>query len=79
MGVTSVSQKFEFTKEDFVRWTNNIIIFSTPAVLAFLIALSQGVPLKQAAYALYIALVNAAIDLIRKWYSTTEYKGITDI
>lgn len=55
------------TKEDWKRWAKNILIFSSPLLILFLTELQKGTDVKQAAVLVYAALINAVIDLLRKY------------
>lgn len=59
--------------QDWQRWAKNVFIFSSPAVLVFLIALQSGATVQQAAVALYGAVINAVIDLIKKFQAEVKY------
>lgn len=62
-------KRWSIQKTDEQKWLKNTVIFFAPALIMFLTALANGVPLRQAAYALYLWGLNAAIDLLRKYSS----------
>lgn len=67
-----MSPKNSLSQEDLARWAKNVLIFSSPALIAFLVALQSGMSLKQASLAIYPALMNAAIDLLKKYKTGPE-------
>lgn len=70
-----ISNKREIVREDVVKWIKNLLIFSSGSIIVFLVVLQQGGTFQQAGVALYGALVNALIDLFRKWEGETKYIG----
>lgn len=56
----------ELNSTDWKRWVNNVLIFSAPALIAFLGALQAGISLQNAMLAVYPAIINAFIDLLKK-------------
>lgn len=63
--------KDTLTREDLKRWGKNVLIFSSPALLAFCYALQTG-GFTFALGAFYSALLAALIDLLRKYSSGVE-------
>jgi hypothetical protein len=61
------SMKNSLNKEDLKKWGRNVLIFSSPVVLAFLVALQSGSSLEMAKGAAIQALIAAGIDLFRKF------------
>ena len=70
-----LSDKKELIKEDYIKWAKNLLIFSSGSIVVFLIVLQQGGTFQEATVALYGALINALIDLFRKWEGETRYFG----
>ena len=66
-----MSPKYSLNEVDIERWSRNLLIFSSPAIIAFLVALQSGVPIRQAALAIYPAIINALIDLLKKYSAGT--------
>ena len=62
-----ISKKFSFNKEEIIKVSKNALIFLAPALLIFLTAIQNGVPIKQALYSVYLWSLNTVIDLIRKY------------
>jgi len=62
-----ISKKFSFNKEELLKVGKNALIFLAPAILIFLTAIQNGVPIKQALYSVYLWALNTGIDLIRKY------------
>lgn len=69
------SEKFHLNSEDVKRWGKNTLIFSTPAIIAGLIALQTNSDPKIAIGAMYQALIAAAIDLLRKFLADSGKGG----
>ena len=67
------SNKNSLSREDVGKWLKNTMIFSAPALLAFLVALQGGSDMQFALGAGYSALIGATIDLIKK-YQAGEVK-----
>jgi len=67
------SKKNELIWADIRRWGMNTIIFTSPALIIFLTALANGVPVKDAMFAMYPVMVNALIDILRKYKSVNTY------
>lgn len=57
----------EMNKDDWKKWALNTVIFSIPALLAFLSALQTGGDFKFALGAGYSALIGSIIDFIKKY------------
>ncbi|MBU1142015.1 MAG: hypothetical protein KKH92_00050, partial [Firmicutes bacterium] len=55
-----------FTSEKFLKWGKNTLIFAAPALVIFLTAIQQGVPVNQALYSVYLWGLNVAIDALKK-------------
>ncbi len=70
---TVISGKNEIVWEDIKRWANNIFIFSSGSIIIFLVALQTGATIQTALLALYGALINAVIDLVRKYQQEIKY------
>lgn len=67
-----ISPKNTMTREDWEKWGKNVLTFSTPALLLFLTALAGGKTFQEASSVLYLAIINALIDLLKKY--TSEVK-----
>lgn len=52
------------------KWCKNAILFFAPAIIVFLGALSNGVPVQQAMYTFYLYALNLLIDLLKKYSQT---------
>lgn len=63
--------KDTLTKQDFIKWAKNLLIFSTPAILAFLSAL-QTHDFTFALGAGYSALAASGLDLYGKYRAGVE-------
>lgn len=61
------SPRFQLNQNDINMWLRNIGLFSTPLVIIFLTALQTGTPFHQAVLLLYGALLNALIDILKKF------------
>jgi hypothetical protein len=59
-------------REYWMKWANNVLIFSAPAVIIFLTALQQKNDLNLAWGAAYQALITALIDLLLKYKKGVE-------
>jgi hypothetical protein len=62
--------KGELTREKVRQWIKNTITFSLTLLVGFLTSLQAGIPLDKALYFVYVGIVNALIDLTRKWKNT---------
>jgi hypothetical protein len=60
-------QKDTLTKEDLVKWGRNTLIFSAPALIAFLLSIQSGGNFNIAIGFASQALIAALIDLLRKY------------
>lgn len=67
------SDKNELIWNDIKRWLRNVVLFTTPSLIIFLTALSNGVDVRIAALSLYGSLINALIDLLIKFKSSNTY------
>ncbi len=70
---TKISGHNELIWEDVKRWAKNILVFSSGSIIVFLVALQTGASVQEAALALYGALINALIDLFKKWQGEIKY------
>lgn len=61
------SFKNNLNTEEWEKWAKNTLLFSTPAILAVLLALQSGQNVELAVGAGYSALLAAVIDLIKKY------------
>lgn len=59
---------------DWKRWAKNAFIFSVPALIVFLLVLQGGGTLKEAMVAIYGAIINALLDILRKYQAEVIYK-----
>lgn len=67
------SFKNELIWEDIKRWGRNTLLFTTPALIVFLTALSNGKSLNDALMVMYPAFINLVIDLLRKYRNENKY------
>lgn len=63
-----------FTNEKFKKWTKNSLTFLAPALVIFLTAIQNGVPVKQAMYSVYLWGLNVLIDALKKITGQTSVK-----
>lgn len=61
------SKKFDLNLLDIKKWIKNTLLFSSPAIFAFLTALQGGQSLDFALGAAYSAVLAAGIDLTKKF------------
>lgn len=61
------SERFELNSADMKKWGKNALIFSAPLVILFLTEIQKGTKIEDAAILLQAAVINAVIDLIRKY------------
>ncbi|MDQ3008824.1 MAG: hypothetical protein M3Q81_04485 [bacterium] len=61
------SERFKLTIQDMKKWARNVLLFTAPSLIIFLGAINQGVPIEQAGLVLQAALLNACIDLLKKF------------
>ena|SRR5258708_3401922 len=66
------SKKWTLSETDWHKWAFDTLLFSSPALIVFLTALSNGTPYRQAIYLLYISLIQALIGLLKKFAGNTE-------
>lgn len=66
------SDKFKLSSEDINKWIRNTLLFSSPAILAFLIALQGGADFDFAKGAAFSALLGSAIDLVKKFIAENK-------
>lgn len=67
-----MSKAFSLSREDWNKWTRNVMLFGGPAVILFLSALSAGKSPEEAVLILYGAILNAVIDLLKKYLSENK-------
>lgn len=68
-----VSDKNELIWEDIEKWGKNLLVFSSGSIIVALVVLQQGGTFQEALFALYGSMVNAFIDLLRKFSGETRY------
>lgn len=68
------SKKYSLDELDIQKWIKNIVLFSIPCIVAFLGQLQAGKTVAEAIPFLYIAFINALMDLMKK-YSDGETLG----
>jgi hypothetical protein len=61
------SNKWELNKQDILKWSNNVLIFLAPALVIFLTSVQNGTDIKSASYVMVLWVINALIDLARKY------------
>jgi len=61
------SIKYTLNAEEKAKILKNAQIFILPALLVFLTAIQQGVPVKQALISVYLWALNTLIDVIKKY------------
>ena len=66
-GIDMASKRFELNEADVKKWVRNTLIFSAPAMLAFLMALQAGGSPEFAAGAAYSAFLAAGIGLRKEF------------
>lgn len=59
-------------KTEMRKRVRNSVVFLAPALLVFLTAVQSGVPADQALIAVYTWLVNAFIDLTKKFIASNK-------
>lgn len=59
--------KNNLNKQDWKKWAKNTLLFSSPAILAFLLAVQSGADLDFAKGAALQAFLASSIDLLRKF------------
>lgn len=69
-----ISPKNKLIKQDMIKWTKNTLLFSSPAIIAFLTVLQGGGSFEFALGAGYSALTAAIIDLLKKFIAENEYE-----
>ncbi len=74
----NLPEKDHLSKEDVQKWAKNLLIFSIPAILAFLAALQTG-GFTFAIGAGYSALLAAGIDLFRKYSAGVDINKIEPV
>lgn len=61
------SNRFTLNSEDMKKWGMNALIFSAPLLILFLTEVQKGTKIEDAVILLQAAVINAVIDLLRKW------------
>jgi hypothetical protein len=61
------SKKYTLNAEDKAKILKNAQLFLLPALLVFLTAIQQGMPVKQALISVYLWALNTLIDVIKKY------------
>lgn len=61
------SNKFNLNTADWKKWVRNTLLFSSPAILAFLVSLQAGGSFSLALGMASQALIAAGIDLTKKF------------
>lgn len=61
------SKRFTLNGTDWNKWSKNILIFSAPLLIIALTELQKGTPVEKVLPLLYAGLINALIDIIRKF------------
>lgn len=61
------SKRFTFNSADYKKILLNAVTFSAPALIVFLTAIQSGVPVKDALYAVYLFVLNVAVDMLKKY------------
>lgn len=59
--------KNNLNKQDIKKWAKNTVLFSSPAILAFLLAVQSGADLDFAKGAAAQAFLASSIDLLKKF------------
>jgi hypothetical protein len=54
-------------KEFVLKWRQNTMLFFAPAALVFLTVIQSGGTLEDAFIAIYLWMLNTAIDLLKKF------------
>lgn len=63
------SPRYTLNKEDWKKWGRNVLIFSSPLLILFLMEIQKGTSPKVALTLVYAAFLNAIIDLLKKYVS----------
>jgi hypothetical protein len=61
------SKRYSLDEVDLEKWTKNVILFSIPCLVAFLTEVQSGKTITEALPYIYIAFINALIDILKKW------------
>lgn len=70
-----VKPRYKLAPEDYKKFMRDAGIFLIPALIVFLTALQQGVPVKDALMAVYTWALGMGINLLQKWASEKTYVG----
>ena len=65
--IDTKSAKYSVNRADVEQWVENTLIFSSPAILAFLLALQSGSSLHLALAMAEQAFLASSIDFVRKF------------
>ena len=69
----TISPEGKLIWEDCKKALNNALVFSTPLLITFLLAIQQGTPVKEAMVLVYMAAIQLLIDLLRKARKESVY------
>lgn len=61
------SKRYALNSQDIRQWIKNLLIFSSPILILILTELQKGTPLEQVKPLIMAALINALIDILRKF------------
>lgn len=61
------SKRYALNSQDIRQWIKNLLIFSSPILILILTELQKGMPLEQVKPLIMAALINALIDILRKF------------
>lgn len=75
MAKVITSDAYELIKQDIQKWARNQVIFFLPALLVFLLSIQKGESLEVAFNAVYVWVLGAIIDLVRKYIGEAKYSA----
>jgi hypothetical protein len=67
------SEAYQIIKQDVEKWLVNKAIFVIPALILFLTAIQQGQDVYTAFNAVWVWVLGAVIDLLRKYAQVRKY------
>ena len=69
------SDAYQLIKQDIQKWARNQAIFFLPALLVFLVSIQKGESIEVAFNAVYVWVLGAIIDLVRKYIGENKYSA----
>lgn len=67
------SKPGQFTREDFIAWSRNILLFSAPALAIYFGQLAAGVDYRIAGGVALLAFWGAIADFFKKYSGENKY------